>query len=74
MSYTGEYPRHSADHFRGLRLNVLFFAIPFLALPRIGAFLTDGFFLAGLAIVLAVPRTLAFLADRFFLTGLATVS
>jgi len=69
MSFTGEYTRHSADYFRGLRLNVLFFAA-----PRIRAFLTDGFFLAGLPIVFAVPRTGVFLADRFFLTGLATVS
>jgi hypothetical protein len=74
MSFTGEYTRHSADYFRGLRLNVLFFAVPFFAAPRIRAFLTDGFFLAGLPIVFAVPRTGVFLADRFFLTGLATVS
>ena len=74
MSYTGVYTRQSADYFRRLRLNVLFFAIPFFSVPRTRAFLTDLFFLAGLAIVFGVPRIRAFLADRFFLTGLATVS
>ena len=29
MSYTREYTRHSADYFRRLRLNVLFFAVLF---------------------------------------------
>ena len=67
LSYNGVYTRHSADYFRRLRLNVLFFAIPFFAVPRTRAFLADGFFLAGLAIVFAVPRARAFLADGFFL-------
>jgi hypothetical protein len=56
MSYVREYACHSADYFRRLRLGVLFFAVLFFAVlffavPRTRAFLTDGFFLAGLAIV-----------------------
>ncbi len=73
MSYTGVYTRHSADYFRRLRLNVLFFAIRFFALPRTRAFLADRFFLAGLAILFGVPRIRAFLTDGFFLAGLAIV-
>jgi hypothetical protein len=70
MSHSREYARHSADYLRGLRLSVLFFValffavlffvvlffvVLFFAIGRTRAFLTDGFFLAGLAIVCSSP-------------------
>jgi len=70
MSHTREYARHSEDYLRGLRLSVLFFVVLFFvvlffvvlffgvlffAVRRTRAFLTDRFFLAGLAIVCSSP-------------------